>query len=99
MRWLRTLVQQFGYDLVKDKSRDYDRQLVHFLTSHNLDIVIDVGANKGQYATRLRLAGWKKKIISVGPIPRVHEELKKKAIQDDEWLVLEHMALGDQNTQ
>ena len=40
-----------------------------------VDAVIDVGANAGQYATRLRAAGWRGPILSIEPIPELRDAL------------------------
>ena len=45
---------------VADRRRlkDLDAQLAFTLQQQAVDAVIDVGANVGQFATRLRTAGW-----------------------------------------
>ena len=54
------------------KLKDLDAQLAFTLHQQAIDAVIDVGANTGQYATRLRAAGWAGPILSFEPIPEVH---------------------------
>ena len=52
-----------------------------------MDAVIDVGANVGQYAQRLRAAGWRGPILSIEPIPEVHALLAARAAADPAWEV------------
>ena len=76
------------------KSRDLDQQLVFTLERQEVDAVIDVGANLGQYATRLRAAGWSRPILSIEPIPEVHQRLAERAAGDPAWEVAPPMAIG-----
>jgi FkbM family methyltransferase len=92
---LHRLVRAMGYDLVpRRKLRDLDAQLVLTLERQEIDAVIDVGANRGQYAARLRAAGWRGPILSVEPIPEVNRELAARAARDPLWEVLPPLALG-----
>jgi FkbM family methyltransferase len=66
-----------------------------FLTRFEIDCVIDVGANRGQYATALREnARYRGHIISVEPIPEVFAELASSAARDPLWHC-ENCALSD----
>lgn len=57
------------------------------------DLVLDVGANRGQYATELRQEGYAGKIVSFEPIPLCIERLRALAARDPSWQV-EPVALG-----
>ncbi|MFW5833584.1 MAG: FkbM family methyltransferase, partial [Pseudomonadota bacterium] len=70
---------------MSEKPKDLDRQLVLLMTGAGIDRVIDVGANRGQYARRLRAAGWAGPILSFEPHPRVHEALLRAAAGDPAW--------------
>lgn len=70
------------------------RALVRILDHHGIGAVLDVGANVGQYATRLRQGGWEGRIVSFEPLPDAHATLEKAAASDDRWEVAPRMALG-----
>ncbi len=56
--------------------------------------MIDVGANKGQYAKSLRNVGFKGIIHSFEPASEPFAELEKAASRDKKWHA-HHMALGE----
>ena len=64
-----------GTEEARRKLKELDAQLVYTLDRQAVDAVIDVGANVGQYAQRLRAAGWAGPILSIEPIPEVHAVL------------------------
>jgi FkbM family methyltransferase len=70
------------------------RSLVRILVHHGIDSVLDVGANVGQYATRLRQGGWGGRIVSFEPLPDAHAVLEKAAAPDALWEIAPRMALG-----
>lgn len=49
------------------------------------DLVIDVGANSGQYATKLRRDGYSGAILSIEPLPDAFAKLKKAMSSDKNW--------------
>jgi FkbM family methyltransferase len=67
--------------------------LKHFLKRLNVDCVLDIGANVGQFAEDLRLIGYKGLIASVEPNPDAFATLAAKARNDPRWEA-HNLALG-----
>lgn len=55
---------------------------------------LDIGANRGQFATKLRKAGFRGTIVSFEPLSAVYPILQKNAQGDRNWIVAPRMALG-----
>ena len=64
------------------------------LASHQVDVVLDVGANKGQFGTKLRNGGFRGHIISFEPLSQAHDSLMRRAAADEQWTVAPRMAIG-----
>jgi FkbM family methyltransferase len=58
-----------------------------------VDLVVDVGANTGQYAKRLRAHGYQGKILSFEPMSREYSELVAATVSDRSWTA-ERLGLG-----
>lgn len=69
-------------------------QTVKSLQAHHINVVFDIGANTGQFATELRAYGYTGKIVSFEPLPDAYEQLVKLAAQDTNWVVHERCAVG-----
>lgn len=67
-----------------------------FLQRHRFDVLLDVGANSGQFARRIRDSGFDRRIISFEPLPEAHQQLVQAAQQDRAWTVYPRSALGSQ---
>ncbi|MEJ7934823.1 FkbM family methyltransferase [Sphingobium sp. AN558] len=69
--------------------------LRRFLTAFEVDCVFDVGANRGQYATSLRIdARFAGTILSFEPNPEIFAQLTRRAARDPSWHVF-NLALSD----
>lgn len=62
-------------------------------TTHDIAIVVDVGANEGQYALGLRRAGYKGRIVSFEPQTSAFATLAARAANDATWSC-HQLALG-----
>lgn len=76
---LRNLLRKKGYDIIRHK------ELPEWLALHEIDVVLDIGANDGRYATEIREAGWGGKIVSFEPQPMVFARLKERLANDPDW--------------
>jgi FkbM family methyltransferase len=59
-----------------------------------VSVVLDVGANTGQWASELRAWGYNGKIISFEPLSEAYARLRAHADKDGRWTVL-NLGLGD----
>ncbi len=79
MNPLQSLLRRMGFELSCTPSA------VDFLTSRHVELVLDVGANKGQYARGLRAQGYQGRIHSFEPIIAVYAQLTRAAAGDPLW--------------
>jgi FkbM family methyltransferase len=101
--WPSTVIlKQEIDDEVESNRKIYDRlcqlRIATLLDRYQINVVIDVGANEGQFASELRRMGYQGKIISFEPISSVFEKLTIVASTDREWDVY-NLALGKENSQ
>lgn len=59
------------------------------LALHQPDLVVDVGANRGQFARWMRQLGYRGALVSVEPQPALAATLRAQAAADGNWLILE----------
>ena len=71
------------------------RNLAALLAHHRIGLVLDVGANTGQYAKRLRRAGYAGRIVSFEPQSTAHAVLARAAGDDPLWTAAPRLAVGD----
>jgi FkbM family methyltransferase len=69
-------------------------QIATILRHFAVSVVLDVGANVGQYARSLRGAGYRMKIVSFEPLSEAHRMLSAAARHDPNWIVHPRCALG-----
>ncbi|MCT8972839.1 FkbM family methyltransferase [Microbaculum marinisediminis] len=72
----------------------HDRNVAHLINRHRIDLVLDVGANTGQYARRLRASGYKGRILSFEPLMEAWTQAAAQAAQDPLWDMAPPMALA-----
>ena len=85
----------YPYKFTKFSHNNDRHKLRAMLDKYHIDLVLDVGANKGQFATKIRKMGYKGQIISFEPLKTCYEHLL--TIADPQWQV-ENYALGDTQT-
>lgn len=63
------------------------RHLAHILEQARINCVLDVGANRGQYACMVREIGYRGRIASFEPVPSCVHELQRLAAGDPNWTI------------
>lgn len=97
-RSTRQVAKQFGLDVRRlDPLASEHTRLALLLAASQVDLVLDIGANAGQWAHELRRAGYAGNMISFEPLIQAHAELTKIAGQDEKWAVAPRVALGERN--
>lgn len=74
-----------------------DIVIPNILNYFSINNVIDIGANKGQFAERIIENGYKKNIYSIEPIHQLNLILKKKSKKKPHWKILEPMVISNNN--
>ncbi len=94
---IRSLLRPFDLDLISISSgRTLSGRLRTLIRQQEIDCVLDVGANIGQYGASLRANGYKETIISFEPAAGSFRALEEKAAKDESWHV-QRLALGTSN--
>jgi FkbM family methyltransferase len=73
-------------------------QMKKLLDDLRINLILDVGANTGQYASDLRALGFRGTICSFEPVERSFVELEAKFRDDPRWRGWQ-VALGDETTE
>jgi FkbM family methyltransferase len=92
---LRSIAEATGLELRKTSvytSQKLRHQLL--FSQFPIDLVLDVGANAGQFVHQCRAAGYKGEIISFEPSAAAHARLLRSAAADPLWTVADRIALG-----
>jgi FkbM family methyltransferase len=82
-----------GWEL-RPTETDADRRRAKLLASERIDLVLDVGANVGQYGMRIRNNGYRGRIVSFEPYAQAFAQLARTASKDPLWEA-HRLALSD----
>jgi len=92
---IRKSLNSMGWDLRRYvRAHTLDHQRARVISERRVDVVMDVGANEGQWAAQLREEGYAGRIISVEPVRQAFDNLERKSAGDPHWEVA-RMALGN----
>jgi FkbM family methyltransferase len=83
----------FGYDIHKSQ----DRRSSALFSSLGIDLLIDIGANRGQYALARRASGYQGEILSFEPLSTAHTTLRALSSNDPNWTIADRVAVGDRS--
>jgi FkbM family methyltransferase len=71
------------------------KDLIVLAQKNQVDLLLDVGANTGQFAKKIRRLGFNEEIVSFEPLTSAYSELVKNARNDSRWKVYDQCAIGD----
>jgi len=93
--WIRRCANRAGIDIHRYRPEEsLHGRLTQMLRHHRVDLLLDVGANIGQFASSMRQAGYRGRIVSFEPLADAHAELERRSLNDGLWTVAPRMAIG-----
>jgi len=93
--FVRARIRDLGWDVVRYREHnDTFKRFIHVCGSRRCECVLDVGANTGQFATKLRKTGYRGTIVSFEPLSEAHAKLSTLAKRDSNWRVARRVAVG-----
>jgi FkbM family methyltransferase len=91
----RRLAKWCGYEILRPpRAYATQRSLAGLLRQEEINLVLDVGANLGQFADELWAAGYTGRVISFEPLASAHAQLVGKAGRYPNWTIADRTALG-----
>lgn len=82
---IQSAARRFGVELRRYPRDDPSFQRVALLKRNKVDVVLDCGANSGQYAKALRRSGYTGRIMSYEPVKACFDQLLSASANDPEW--------------
>ena len=97
---LKKLVRKIGFELNRNGINRFTvgassmARLQRLFLFHKIDCILDVGANRGQFALDIRSAGYRGRIISFEPLSDAYQQLLTNSKKDPLWEIAPRAAIG-----
>lgn len=96
--FIKKTTRKYGFEIIRYAPQSSNlARLKLFLNYYGFNVVFDVGANTGQYASNLREIGYQGRIISFEPGSYAYSLLKSNAEKDVNWEIAPRLAIGNQD--
>lgn len=95
-RFVKTSARSIGFDVIRFHPESSDGAKVSAVLKHlQIDLVLDVGANEGQFAQALREFGYRGRVVSFEPLSSAYAKLTEASRADEAWELHPRGAIGD----
>ena len=92
------MLRRSGFELSRfSVDQSENARFISMLSTHNVNLIFDVGANAGQFGVLLRKIGFDGKIISFEPLSDAREILLNISKNDPLWQIALQTAIGEEN--
>lgn len=96
----KKVINNLGFELRKYTIQGSEScRLKHFLAYYDIDLILDVGANIGQYAKFIRELGYSRKIVSFEPLSSAYSQLQVVSSKDPLWEIAPRAAIGNEEAE
>ena len=87
--YIKKIISLLGYEIKKKKT--------NFFLKNKIDLIIDVGAHRGEFALKVLNENFKGKIISFEPQLKIYNILLNNSKKYDNWTVHKRCGVGKKN--
>ena len=92
------MLRRTGFELSRfSVEQSENARFISMLSTHNVNLIFDIGANAGQFGVLLRKIGFDSKIISFEPLSDAREILLNISKNDPLWQIALQTAIGEEN--
>lgn len=91
---MRRLLARAGVWVGRPQDLSVEYHVAALVRKHEVDCVLDVGANVGEFGAAIRSGGYRGPIVSFEPVPEAIAKLRDRSRSDARWNV-EEVAIGD----
>ena len=92
------MLRRTGFELSRfSVEQSENARFISMLSTHNVNLIFDIGANAGQFGVLLREIGFDGKIISFEPLSDARENLLNLSKNDPLWQIALQTAIGEEN--
>jgi FkbM family methyltransferase len=95
---IRKAANALGYEFVRYDLASPRFRLTKLLTHHRINVILDVGANAGQFGRDMRDIGFSGRLISFEPLADAFVRLQQAAQGDGKWQAV-NIGLGEEDGQ
>lgn len=96
-KFFKNVIHYFGVDIIKyPPEKNFNQRLVNILNEVQTDLILDIGANRGQFGKMIFTSGYSNKLLSFEPVSSVYKLLEDCAKQNNNWHVYERCCIGDE---
>jgi len=93
--FVKGFAKRCGYEILGPSwAHAAERSLAGLLRQERINLVLDVGANTGQFVDELQAAGYRGRIVSFEPLASAHAQLRRRAEKLPAWTVADRTAIG-----
>ncbi len=85
MSLYKRALRKFGFDIRRYPQRDYELTLKALIDQRGVELVVDVGANTGQFGQSLRAVGYQGEIVSFEPMQVAFAALQENTQAEGNW--------------
>jgi FkbM family methyltransferase len=95
---IKTIIRKSGFEVRRFSPITSEAARMQCLFNYyNIDLVLDVGANRGDYAKFIRELGYAGRIVSFEPLSSAYSQLQASSCKDPLWEVAPRTAIGSKN--
>jgi FkbM family methyltransferase len=98
--FVQNVLRRLGYELHPYPApvvlEPEDRRRARLIASRAITLLLDVGANTGQFAEKVRATDYRGRIVSFEPLAGAYAQLSERSASDEAWQA-RRTALGEEN--
>jgi FkbM family methyltransferase len=93
---IKEIARSLGFEVARYRpSSSPQSQINKIFENEKINLIFDIGANEGQFASQARSNGYQGKIVSFEPLSSASQKLHALANRDKDWIVHRRCAIGD----